>query len=175
MQRVTHYQLNKRRAGTHHTKTQGEISGTTRKPWKQKGTGRARAGSLRLAHHRGGATVFGPRTRSHATKLPKKVRALGLKMALSAKQKAGELIIIDSLDLKAPKTKEIAQKIEKLVGKSALFIAGEAVNENFAKATKNLPNIDALPTIGANVYDILNHEKLVLTTDSVKGLEARLS
>lgn len=175
LQRVVRWQLAKRQAGTHQTKTQGAISGTGRKPWKQKGTGRARAGSLRSPHHRGGATVFGPVVRSHAFALPKKIRALGLKMALAAKLASQKLMVLDSEEIKSAKTKDVSAKVKALHNGSALFIAGDKVNENFAQAIANLPGIDALPAQGANVYDILKHDAVVITKDGLKQLEERLS
>lgn len=173
--RVIRYQLNKRQAGTHQTRTIDMISGTTKKPWAQKGTGRARQGSLRSPQFRGGATVFGPVVRSHATDLPKKVRQLGLKMALSSKQSEGKLIIVDSIDLKSAKTKDVTKVFKGLGLTSALVVAGEKVNDNFKKAVANIHTINVLPSIGANVYDILKHDTLILTKDAVQQLEARLS
>lgn len=172
--RVVNWQRAKKQAGTHKTKGISEISGTGKKPFKQKGTGNARQGSLRSAQMRGGATIFGPVVRSHATKLPKKVRTLGLKSALSAKAAEGNLVILKDAKLKSAKTKDFAKSVEKFGWKSALIIDGEAVDENLKKAASNLVKIDALPAIGANVYDILNHENLALTEDAVKKLEERL-
>ncbi|MHA1569573.1 MAG: 50S ribosomal protein L4 [Alphaproteobacteria bacterium] len=173
--RMVNWQLAKRRAGTHKTKNVSEIRGTTKKPYKQKGTGRARSGSLRSPQNRGGAVIFGPRVRSHAFALPKKVRKLALRTALSAKQADGKLVVIDSARLKAPKTKELSDKIAKLGWRSALIIDGPEVDANFAKAVSNLPRIDVLPQQGANVYDILRRDTLVLTKDAVQHLEARLT
>lgn len=175
LHRVVEWQRAKARAGTHKTKTVSEISGTTAKPWKQKGSGRARAGSLRSAQFRGGATIFGPVVRSHEYGLPKKVRKLGLKTALSAKQAAGELIVIDEARFQEAKSAKAADALKKMGVSSALFIDAAAVDEGFAKAIRNLKYIDALPSIGANVYDILKHTHLVLTKDAVKALEARLA
>jgi len=173
--RMVKYQLDKRRAGTHKTKGVSEISGTTKKPWKQKGTGRARAGSLRSAQFRGGATIFGPVVRSHAISLPKKVRKLALCIALSAKQAEGKLTIIDSLQMKEAKTKNVVAAFARFSFTKPLIIGGETLDENFAKAARNIKGVDVLPSQGANVYDILNHQELVLTKDAVAFLEARLS
>ncbi len=172
--RMIAYQLAKRRAGTHKTKTVSEISGTTKKPWKQKGTGRARAGSLRSPQFRGGATIFGPVVRSHALDLPKKVRKLALRIALSAKQAEGKLFIVDSLTVKEAKTKSLIATFETFGFVKPLIIGGEELNEAFAKAARNIKNVDVLPSQGANVYDIINHKELVLTKDAVAYLEARL-
>lgn len=174
LQRVVEWQRAKARAGTHKTKGISEIRGTTKKPFKQKGTGNARSGSLRSPQNRGGATIFGPVVRSHEFSLPKKVRKLGLKTALSAKQADGKLFILAEADVKDIKTKDMVEKFAALGFTSPLFIDGEAVNENFAKAVRNLKGVDVLPQIGANVYDILRHSELVLTQDAVKLLEARL-
>lgn len=174
LHRVVNWQLAKRRAGTHKTKGVSDISGTTRKPWRQKGTGRARAGSLRSPQFRGGAVIFGPVVRDHAYKLPKKVRALGLKAALSAKLRSGELIIVESFDLAAAKTKELLKKLTSMGVKSGLFVDGDEVNQNFAKAAMNLIGVDVLPHQGLNVYDILRREKLVLTKAAIELLEKRL-
>jgi large subunit ribosomal protein L4 len=172
--RVVNWQLAKRRAGTHKTKGISDISGTTKKPYKQKGTGRARQGSLRSPQFRGGAVIFGPVVRSHEFGLQKKVRKLGLKTALSAKQAEGKLVVIDAATVKEPKTKELRQRFEKLGWGSVLIIDGAAVDAGFAKAARNLPLVDLLPSIGANVYDILRRDTLVLTRDAVEQLEARL-
>lgn len=174
LQRVVEWQRSKRRAGTHKTKGISEISGTTKKPFRQKGTGNARQGSLRSPQYRGGATIFGPVVRSHEFDLPKKVRKLGLKTALSAKQADGKLFVLADVDVKDIKTKDMVAKFAALGFTSPLFIDGEAVNENFVKAVRNLKGVDVLPQIGANVYDILRHSELVLTQDAVKLLEARL-
>jgi len=172
--RMVNWQLAKRRAGTHKTKGISDISGTTKKPYKQKGTGRARQGSLRSPQFRGGAVIFGPVVRSHEFGLQKKVRKLGLKTALSAKQAEGKLVVIDAATVKEPKTKELRQRFEKLGWGSVLIIDGAAVDAGFAKAARNLPLVDLLPSVGANVYDILRRDTLVLTRDAVVQLEARL-
>ena len=171
--RVVNWQLAKRRAGTHKTKGISDISGTTKKPYKQKGTGRARQGSLRSPQFRGGAVIFGPVVRSHAFDLQKKVRRLGLKTALSAKQAEGKLIVIDEAQLGEAKTKALRARLDAFGWASVLIIDG-AVNENFARAARNLPRVDVLPQQGANVYDILRRDMLVLTRDAVQQLEARL-
>jgi large subunit ribosomal protein L4 len=173
LHRMVGYQLAKRRSGNHKTKTISEISGTTKKPFNQKGGGRARQGSLRSAQFRGGSTIFGPVVRSHAYDMPKKVRALALRVALSAKVADGKLIILDQAKLSAPKTKELANRFAKLGWGSVLVIDG-AVDDNFALASRNMPFVDVLPSVGANVYDILRRDTLVLTKDAVQALEARL-
>ncbi|MEI9983218.1 MAG: 50S ribosomal protein L4 [Aliidongia sp.] len=172
--RMVNYQLAKRRAGTHKTKLIGDISGTTKKPWKQKGTGRARQGSLRSPQFRGGAVVFGPLVRSHAFDLQKKVRKLALKTALSAKQAEGKLIVIDQAALDQAKTKVLAERFAVLGWSNVLIIDGQELDEGFARAARNLPKVDVLPQQGANVYDILRRDVLVLTQAAVECLEARL-
>jgi large subunit ribosomal protein L4 len=172
--RVVNWQLAKRRAGTHKTKGISEIRGTTRKPYKQKGTGRARQGSLRSPQFRGGARIFGPVVRSHAFGLQKKVRRLGLKTALSAKQSEGKLVVIDAARIDEPKTKALRTRLENLGWDSLLIIDGPTVDPGFARAARNLPGVDVLPQQGANVYDILRRDTLVLTRDAVRHLEARL-
>ena len=171
--RAVNWQLAKRQSGNHKTKGISEISGTTKKPFNQKGGGRARQGSLRSAQFRGGSTIFGPVVRSHAHDLPKKVRKLALKTALSAKVADGKLIILDAATATSPKTKDMAATLSKLGLTSVLFIDG-AVESNFALATRNIPYVDVLPQLGANVYDILRRDTLVLTKDAVQALEARL-
>ena len=171
--RVVNWQLAKRRAGTHKTKGISDISGTTKKPYKQKGTGRARQGSLRSPQFRGGAVIFGPVVRSHEFGLQKKVRRVGLKTALSAKQAEGKLVVIDSAHLDEAKTKVLRARFDALGWDSVLIIDG-AVNDGFARAARNLPKVDVLPEKGANVYDILRRDTLVLTRDAVQQLEARL-
>jgi large subunit ribosomal protein L4 len=172
--RMVNYQLAKRRAGTHKARGISDISGTTKKPFKQKGTGRARQGSLRSPQMRGGACIFGPVVRSHAIDLPKKVRRLALKTALSGKAQEGKLIVVDQLDLAQAKTKDLLGKLAGLGVKSALFIDGAVVNENFSRASANLFNIDALPQQGINVYDILRRDTLVLTRAALEHLVERL-
>jgi large subunit ribosomal protein L4 len=172
--RVVNWQLAKRRAGTHKTKGISDISGTTKKPYKQKGTGRARQGSLRSPQFRGGAVIFGPVVRSHEFGLQKKVRRLALKTALSAKQAEGKLVVLEQAKLAEAKTKALAQRFEKLGWGSVLIIDGPTLDENFARAARNIPKVDVLPQQGANVYDILRRDTLVLTRDAVQHLEARL-
>ena len=172
--RVVAWQLAKRRAGTHKAKGVSEISGTTKKPYKQKGTGRARQGSLRSPQFRGGAVIFGPVVRSHAFDLQKKVRRLGLKTALSAKQAEGKLVVIDAAKLDDAKTKALRARFAALGWESVLIIDGAAVDQGFARAARNLPKVDVLPQQGANVYDILRRDTLVLTREAAQQLEARL-
>ena len=173
MHRVVRWQLAKRQAGTHKTKVVSEVSGTTKKPYKQKGTGSARQGSLRSAQMRGGGVIFGPVVRSHAHSLPKKIRQLGLKSALSSKAKDGKLVVIEDLG-KDAKTKALAGRFKKLGWSSALIIDGADVDEAFAHAARNIKGIDVLPSQGANVYDILRRDTLVLTKAALEKLEERL-
>lgn len=168
------YQLAKRRAGTHKTQNRSEVSRTGKKPFKQKGTGSARAGDRTRVIDRGGQVVHGPVVRSHATELPKKVRQLALKTALSAKAKEGKLIIVDALSPKDHKTKAMAEAFKALGFDSALIVGGKEIDANFARATRNLPKVDVLPVQGANVYDILRRDTLVLTKDAVSDLTERL-
>ena len=172
--RMVNWQLAKRRSGNHKTKGISEISGTTKKPYGQKGTGRARQGSIRSPQFRGGATIFGPVVRSHAHDLTKKVRKLALKTALSAKAAEGKLIVLEAAAAETHKTKELAARLATLGLTSALIIDGSNLDENFAKASRNIPLIDVLPEQGANVYDILRRDTLVLTRNAVEQLEARL-
>lgn len=173
MARVVLWQLAKRRAGTHKVKGMGEVSGTTRKPYKQKGTGNARQGSLRAPQFRTGGAVHGPVVRSHGYDLPKKVRRLGLISALSQKLADGKLIVLDAATGNA-KTAELAKKLKVLGWNSALIVDG-AVDEGFLRAARNIPKIDVLPSVGANVYDILNHDVLAITRAGVEGLKERLA
>jgi len=172
--RVVNWQLAKRRAGTHKTKGISDIRGTTKKPYKQKGTGHARQGSLRSPQFRGGAVIFGPVVRSHAYDLQKKVRKLGLKMALSAKAAEGKLTILDEAAVKQSKTKALVGKFGKLGWSSVLIIDGPEIDEGFARAARNIPGVDVLPQQGANVYDILRRDTLVLTKAAVAKLQERL-
>ena len=174
LQRVVRWQLAKRQAGTHKAKVISEVSGTTKKPFKQKGTGGARQGSLRSAQMRGGGVIFGPVVRSHAHSLPKKIRILGLRTAISSKAKDGKLVILDSVESKKGKTKDLAKSFAKLGWTSALIIDGAEVNESFALAARNVKGIDVLPSQGANVYDILRRDTLVLTKAAIEKLEERL-
>jgi large subunit ribosomal protein L4 len=171
--RVVDWQLAKRRAGTHKTKGISEISGTTKKPYRQKGTGRARQGSLRSPQFRGGARIFGPVVSDHGYGLPKKVRKLGLKTALSSKQAEGKLVVVDSLG-EAAKTKELARAFAALGWTSVLVIDGPEIHDGVRRAAANLKGVDLLPQQGANVYDILRRDTLVLTRAAVEHLEARL-
>lgn len=172
--RMVNWQLAKRRQGTHKTKGISDIQGTTKKPYNQKGTGRARQGSLRSPQFRGGAVIFGPVVRSHAHDLPKKVRKLALKTALSAKQADGKLIVLDAAKLAKGRTKDLVGKFAKLGWNSVLIVDGPALDDNFRRAAANIPGVDLLPQQGANVYDILRRDTLVLTKDALQHLEARL-
>jgi len=172
--RMVNWQLAKRRSGNHKTKIISEVSGTGKKPYSQKGTGNARQGSLRSPQFRTGAVIFGPVVRSHAHDLPKKVRKLALCMALAVKQQDGKLIVLDNAKLDNNKTKNLAEKFKKLSLSSALIIDGANLDSNFSIAARNIPNIDVLPEQGANVYDILRRDTLVLTKNAVEQLQERL-
>ena len=174
LHRVVNYQLAKRRSGNHKVKQRHEISGTGKKPWAQKGTGRARAGDLKRTQDRGGSTVFGPVVHSHAINVPKKVRKLALKMALSTKAAEGKLIVLDDAKVKSHKTKPMAEALGKMDLSSALILGGKEIDANFARATANIPRIDVLPSQGANVYDILRRDVLVLTKDAVNDITEKL-
>ena len=174
LHRMVRYQLAKRRAGTHNVQDRKEINVTGKKMYKQKGTGSARHGDKSVPQWRGGGKAFGPKPRDHVIGLPKKVRALALRHALSAKVKASELVVIDTDHLGAPKTAGLKKQLAGLGLQSALIISGAEIDNNFALAARNIPNIDVLPVQGINVYDILRREKLVLTKDAVAALEARL-
>jgi large subunit ribosomal protein L4 len=171
--RVVQWQLAKRQQGTHQAKSRGEINRTTKKLGNQKGGGTARHGSRKAGIFVGGGKAFGPRFRSHETSLNKKVRALGLRHALSSKAKASELIVIDKAEIKDAKTKAMKAAFSKLGWTSVLIIDGATVNEGFARAARSVPNIDVLPIQGINVYDILRRKNLVLTKAAVEALEAR--
>jgi large subunit ribosomal protein L4 len=173
LHRMVLWQLAKRQAGTHKTKARGEISRTGAKFGRQKGGGRARHGSRRANIFVGGAKAFGPKPRSHASDLPKKVRALALRHALSSKFKAAELIVLDSAEAASAKTKDLAGAFERLGWSNALIVDGATLNDNFALAARNLGTIDVLPVQGINVYDILRRDKLVLTKAAIEALEAR--
>ncbi len=175
MHRMVNYQLAKRQAGTHHTKTRAEVSGTGKKPWRQKGTGRARAGDLKRPQDRQGGVAFGPRTRSHAFDLPKKIKQIALKSALSSKAAANKLIVLDEAVSKDHKTKPMAAALAKMEIDSALIISGAEVDANFARATNNIPKIDVLPAQGLNVYDILRRDTLIMTKEAVETITARLN
>lgn len=173
MARVVHWQLAKRRSGNHKIKGMGEVSGTTKKPFRQKGTGNARQGSLRAPQFRTGGVVHGPVVRSHEYRLNKKVRRLGLICALSQKAAEGKLVVLDAASGVA-KTAELVKKL-KVLGWSSALIVDRVVDGDFLKASRNLHKIDVLPTVGANVYDILNHDVLAITVAGIEGLKARLS
>jgi large subunit ribosomal protein L4 len=173
LQRCVRWQLAKRRAGTHAVKNRADINRTTKKLYKQKGTGNARHGSARVPQFRGGGRAFGPLPRSHEHGLPKKVRVLALKHALSAKAKDGAIIVIDKASVEAPKTKALKEQFGKLGLSSALIIDGAEVEANFKLAARAIPNIDVLPVQGLNVYDILRREKLVLTRAALNAIEER--
>ena len=172
--RAVKWQLARRQAGTHKTKERNEVNATRSKPFRQKGTGRARQGFARATQMRGGGITFGPRVRSHAVDLPKKVRRLALKTALSAKHADGKLVVIDSGEVKSPKTKDFAKQLSSLDWGKALIIDGNQVNDNLKKAVRNIIGLDVLPSVGANVYDILRRDTLVLTRDAVDLLTERL-
>lgn len=175
MARVVHWQLARRRQGTHKAKGMAEVQGTTKKPYKQKGTGNARQGSLRSPQFRKGGVVHGPVVRSHAYSLPKKVRRLGLISALSQKRAQGKLVVLEAATSADGKTAGLRKQVAALGWQSALVIDGAAVEANFLRAVRNLPGIDVLPTAGANVYDILRHDVLAVTRDGVAKLQERLS
>jgi large subunit ribosomal protein L4 len=173
LHRVVRWQRNNAQAGTHKVKTRSEVSYSTKKIYRQKGTGGARHGARSAPIFRGGGVYKGPTPRSHGHELPKKVRALGLKHALSAKAKAGELVVIDAA-ISDGKTGVLAKMVANLGWKRALIIDGAAVNENFAQAARNIEGLDILPTMGANVFDILKRDTLVITKSGLEALEARL-
>ncbi|ALN41023.1 50S ribosomal protein L4 [Rickettsia rhipicephali] len=174
IKQVIDWQRAKAMSGNHKTKTVSEVLGTTKKPFKQKGTGNARQGSLRSVQMRGGGVAHGPRVRSHATKLPKKVRKLGLIHALSEKCAEGKLLVIDSLKLDKPKTSALVNILNKFQGESFFVIDGNEVDINFSLAVKNIYNTVIVPQIGANVYDIIRHEYVLLSQEAVSVLEERL-
>ena len=174
LHRMVRYQLARRQAGTHFTQERGDVSKTTKRIGRQKGGGTARHGNGSVSQFRGGAKAHGPRVRSHAHDLPKKVRAAALRHALSAKAVSGELIIVDDAKLKAPKTSDLQKSLGKLKATNCLIIDGNTVDENLSRAARNIPNLDVLPSQGANVYDILRRHTLVLTKQAVQDLEARL-
>ena len=171
--RVVQWQLAKRRAGTHKVKGMGEVQGTTKKPYRQKGTGNARQGSLRAPQFRTGGVVHGPVVRSHEYSLNKKVRRLGLISALSLKQAEGKLVVLDGVGTGMAKTKDLARKLTGLGWRSVLIVDG-SVDAEFLRASRNIHGVDVLPTIGANVYDILRHDMLAITAAGLAGLTARL-
>ena len=171
--RMVRWQLAKRRAGTHAVKNRAEIWRTGKKMYKQKGTGNARHGSARVPQFRGGGRAFGPQVRSHEHDLPKKVRALALRHALSSKARSEAILVVDDARLDAAKTKTLKDQFGKLGLSSALIISGAEVETNFGLAARNIPNVDVLPVQGINVYDILRRDTLVLTRAAVDALEAR--
>ena len=173
LQRCVTWQLAKRRSGNHKIQVRNEVSRTSKKMYKQKGTGGARHGSRRAAQFVGGAKAHGPVVRSHAFDLPKKVRAMALRHALSSKAKDGSLIVVDSVSLKDPKTAALRVQLGAIGITHALVIAGVAVDKNFGLAARNIPNVDVLPNAGLNVYDVLRRRTLVLTTDAVEAIQAR--
>ena len=175
LQRVVHWQLANARQGTHAVKSVSDVSGSGRKIYKQKKTGNARQGEKRNVHMRGGGVIHGPVVRDHALSLPKKIRTLGLKMALSSHAAGKTLIVLDSEKTAAAKTAATAKQLAKMKLTSALFVCGAEVDANFKKSVANIKNIDALPAIGANVKDILKHKTLVLTKDGAAALEERLA
>jgi large subunit ribosomal protein L4 len=174
LHRMVRWQLAKRQAGTHSTLGKSDVSYSTKKIYRQKGTGGARHGSRKAPIFRKGGTYKGPVPRSHAHDLTKKFRALGLKHALSAKAGAGQIVVLESAALADGKTKALAQAIRSLGWKRALVIDGAAVDANVARAARNIEGINVLPSVGANVYDILRGDTLVLTRAGVEALEARL-
>jgi large subunit ribosomal protein L4 len=173
LQRVVTWQLAKRRAGTHKIQVRNEVSRTSKKMYKQKGTGGARHGSRRAAQFVGGAKAHGPVVRSHAFDLPKKVRALALRHALSSKAKDGSLIVVDTVAIKEAKTAALREQLGKIGVTHALVIAGTEVDNNFKLAARNIPNVDVLPNAGLNVYDVLRRKTLILTKDAVEAIQAR--
>jgi large subunit ribosomal protein L4 len=174
LQRMVRYQLAKRQAGTHNTKTRNEIAGSSKKFVRQKGSGGARHGNRKAPQFRGGGKAFGPVVRSHAHDLPKKVRTLALRHALSTKARDGALIVLDEAKAADAKTRAMKDAFGKLGFRSALIVGGETLDGNFQMASRNIPMVDVLPVQGINVYDILRRDTLVLTKDAVEALEARL-
>ena len=170
---LVRYQLAKRRQGTHSTKHRAEVSGGGKKPWKQKGTGRARQGSTRSPQWRGGGTVFGPKSRSHDFKLNKKVRAAALRGALSRRVQENALMILDALDLPAIKTRQVTDLMARFELPEVLVVL-VGRDEKFEKSARNLQNITVLPVEGLNVYDVLNHRNLIMTREAVDAVTARL-
>jgi large subunit ribosomal protein L4 len=175
LQRVVTWQLAKRRSGNHKIQVRNEVSRTGKKMYKQKGTGSARHGSRRAAQFVGGAKAHGPVVRSHAFDLPKKIRAMALRHALSSKAKSGSIVVLDSAVLTDPKTAALRANFDKIGLKNALVIAGPEVDGNFKLAARNIPNIDVLPNAGLNVYDVLRRQTLVLTKDAIEAISARFA
>lgn len=174
LHRVVNWQLANRQAGTHKTKNRSEVRGSSKKLFRQKGTGNARSGNKKSPHKRGGGVAFGPVVRSHGYSLPKKIRAFGLRVALSSKQNSGKLFVLKDEKLTNIKTSVVAKAFDKLEFKSVLILAGEQPNDNLKKAVSNIKNVDILPVQGANVYDILRRENLIVTEEALKKLEERL-
>ena len=175
LHRMVRYQLLKRMAGTHHAQDRSEVTVTGKKMYRQKGTGGARHGDKSVPQWRGGGKAFGPKPRSHAIDLPKKVRALALRHALSTKAKAGDIVVLDKAAVEGGKTRELRDRLAKLSLENALFIDGSDVEIGFARAARNLPNIDVLPVQGINVYDIMRRDTLVLSKAAIEALEARFA
>ncbi len=173
LHRMVRYQLSKRQAGTHKAKGRSEVNGPNKKIYKQKGTGQARHGNDKPPQFRGGGRAFGPVPRSHAHDLPKKVRSLALKHALSSKAKSNAIVVLDKAELAEPKTAHLRGKFSGLGLTNALIIDGASLQDNFALAARNIPNVDVLPVQGINVYDILRRDKLVLTRAALEALEER--
>lgn len=174
LHRMVRYQLAKRRAGTHQVQERGDVAKTTKRIGRQKGGGTARHGNGSVSQFRGGAKAHGPRSRDHSHDLPKKVRKLALRHALSAKQGAGELIVVDTLAIKDAKTSVLAKQLSKMGVTNALIVGGAEIDAGFGRAARNIPNVDVLPSQGANVYDILRRHTLVLSKDAVEALQERL-
>jgi large subunit ribosomal protein L4 len=174
LHRVVNWQLAKRRAGTHKVKERGEVNRTKSKWFRQKGSGRARHGSQNANLFRGGGVSHGPRPRDHGFSLPKKIRAMGMRCALSAKAKAGQLIVIDTGDSPSYRTKDLKAKLEAMGINSVLFVSGPTVDDNLRRAASNLIGVDVMPQQGANVYDILRRESLVMTREAIEHLQERL-
>ncbi len=174
LHRMVRYQLAKRQGGNHQVQERGDVSKTTKRIGKQKGGGTARHGNGSVSQFRGGGKAHGPRVRDHSHTLPKKVRAMAMRHALSSKAGAKEMIIIDDAVMKTAKTADLRKSLEKLGITNGLIVSGGVIEENFAKAARNIPNLDVLPSQGANVYDILRRHTLVLTKQAVQDLEARL-
>jgi len=173
LHRMVRYQQAKKRAGTHDVKNRSEVTATTKKMYKQKGTGNARHSTAKAPQFRGGGRAFGPTPRDHSFNLPKKVRALALKHALSSKQASESVVVVDDLALKDAKTSKLRGQLAKLGLENALFIGGTELDNNFVLAARNVPHVDVLPIQGINVYDILRREKLVLSKSAVEALEER--
>lgn len=175
LHRVINWQLAKRQAGTHSSLNRGDVTGSQKKLFRQKGTGNARTGNAKSPHKRGGGVAMGPVVRSHAHDLPKKIRALGLKVALSSKQADKKLFVIKGEDVKGGKTSKVAKALKENGVGSALIITGETVNDNLRKAVSNIKQVDVIPAQGANVYDIIRRESLLITEEGLKKLEERFN